>query len=56
MSTLRLSNVEELVPHVTVIGKLLPETPGDYMKLVRLAWSFRRAVELMIREVVNVLL
>jgi len=53
LSTLRLSNVEELVPHVTVIGKLLPETPGDYMKLVRLAWSFRRAVELMIREVVN---
>ncbi|RLE54220.1 MAG: hypothetical protein DRJ40_11455 [Thermoprotei archaeon] len=53
MSTLRLSSVEELIPHVTVIGKLLPETPEDYMKLVRLAWSFRKAVELMIREVVN---
>ena len=53
MSTLRLSNVEELIPHVTVIGKLLPETPEDYMKLARLAWSFRRAVELMVREEVN---
>ncbi len=53
MSALRLSSIEELIPHVTVIGKLLPEIPEDYMKLVRLAWSFRRVVELMIREVVN---
>ena len=53
MSTQRLSSVEELIPHVTVIGKLLPETPEDYMKLVRLAWSFKRTVELMVREVVN---
>jgi len=53
LSTLRLSNVEELIPHVTVVGKLLPETPEDHMKLARLAWSFTRAVELMIREVTN---
>ena len=36
MSTPRLSSVEELVPHVTVIGKLVPETSEDYMRLVRL--------------------
>mgnify|MGYP000132518344 CR=1 FL=1 len=53
MSTLKLSNVDKLMPHVTIIGKLVPGTSDDYMKLVRLAWSFRRAVELMIREVMN---
>lgn len=53
MSTLRLSSVEELIPHVTVIGRLVPETPEDYMKLARLAWSFRRTVDLMVREIVN---
>ena len=53
MSTLRLSSVEELIPHATVIGRFVPETSEDYMKLARLAWSFRRAVELMTREIVN---
>ncbi len=53
MSTLKQSSIEELVPHVTVIGKLFPETPEGHMKLVRLAWSFKRAVELMIREVMS---
>lgn len=53
MSTPRLSSVEELIPHVTVVGKLLPETPEDHMKLARLAWSFRRTTELMVREVAN---
>ena len=53
MSVPRLSRVEELIPHVTVIGKVIPETTNNHMKLVRLAWSFRRVVELMIREVVN---
>ena len=42
---------EELVSHVTIMGKLIPETNEEYMKLARLAWSFRRAVELMVREV-----
>lgn len=53
MSTLRLSSVEELITHVTITGKLIPETSEDYMKLARLAWSFRRAVELMVREIIN---
>jgi len=53
LSTQRLSSAEELIPHVTVIGKLIPETSDDYMKLMRLVWSFKRAEELMIREVVN---
>ena len=47
------SSIEELVTHVTVIGKLVPETSEDYMKVARLAWSFRRAVELMVREIAN---
>ncbi|MCD6095460.1 MAG: hypothetical protein J7J99_02730 [Thermoprotei archaeon] len=53
MSSLKLSNVEDLITHVAVIGKLIPETPENYMKLTRLAWSFRRTIELMVREVAN---
>jgi len=53
LSVPRLSSVEELISHVTVIGKVIPETINDYMKLVRLAWSFKRVVDLMIREVIN---
>jgi len=45
--------VNPLITHITVIGKLIPHSNEDYMKLARLAWSFRRAVELMIREVAN---
>ncbi len=53
MTILKLSNVDELISHVTVIGKLVLETPEDFMRLVRLVWSFRRAVKLMVREVIN---
>ncbi len=55
MSTLKPSDseIEKLITHVTVIGRLIPETSEDRMKLARLAWSFRRAVELMMREVAN---
>ena len=53
MSAPKLSNVDELISHVTVIGKLVLETTEDYMRLVRLAWSFRKAVDMMIREVIN---
>ena len=53
MSIPKLSSVEELISHVTVIGKLVPNTSEDYMKLARLAWGFRRVTELMIREVVK---
>jgi len=42
-----------LITHVTVIGKLIPHRNEDYMKLTRLAWSFRRVVELMVREVAS---
>ena len=55
MSTLKLGEygVEKLITHTTIIGRLIPETTEDHMKLVRLAWSFRRVVNLMVREVVN---
>ena len=48
-----LENDYPLITHVTVIGKLIPNNSQDYMKLVRLAWSFRKAVEQMAREIVN---
>jgi len=45
--------VNPLITHATVVGKLVLETSDNHMKLARLAWSFRRAVELMVREVTN---
>ena len=55
MSTLKLSEceVEKFITHATIIGRLIPETTEDYMMLARLARSFRRAVNLMVREVIN---
>jgi len=55
LSILELSECEvgKLITHATIMGKLIPETSEDYMKLVRLAWGFRRVVNLMVREVVN---
>ncbi len=55
MYTLRSSErlVDDILSHLTIIGMLIPETAEDYMKLVRLAWSFRKVAELMVREVVN---
>jgi len=37
-------NAKTLISHVTIIGKLIPQTPNDFMKLVRLAYDFRKAV------------
>jgi len=37
-------DASKLVTHTTVIGKLIPTSPEDYMKLVKLAYDFRRAV------------
>jgi len=37
-------NAETLISHVTITGKLIPQTPSDFMKLVRLAYDFRKAV------------
>jgi len=55
LSTLKLSEceVEKFITHATIIGRLIPETTEDYMKLARLARSFRRVVNLMVREVIN---
>jgi len=48
-----VESVNPLITHVTVIGKLILHSNEDYMKLTRLAWSFRRVVKLMVREVAN---
>ena len=40
-----------LVTHVTIIGRLVPLTSVDYMKLVRLAHDFRRAVQVATRMI-----
>lgn len=37
-------NAKTLISHVTIIGKLIPQTPNDFMKLVRLSYDFRKAV------------
>jgi len=34
----------KLVSHVTIVGKLVPISNEDYMKLARLAHDFRKAV------------
>jgi len=45
--------VNPIITHATVIGRLIPQSNEDYMRLARLAWSFKRAVELMVREVAS---
>ncbi|MCD6301571.1 MAG: hypothetical protein J7L82_05825 [Staphylothermus sp.] len=42
--TSRIIDTSKLISYVTVVGKLTPLTPDDYMKLVRLAYEFRKAV------------
>ena len=37
-------DASSLIRHVTITGKLVPTSPENYMKLVRLAHDFRRAV------------
>ena len=44
-------NASGLVIHVTIIGRLVPLTSVDYMKLVRLAHDFRRAVQIATRMI-----
>lgn len=39
-----VTDATELVKYATIIGRLIPASSGDYMKLVRLARDFRRAV------------
>jgi len=40
-----------LIEYVTITGKLAPSTGEDYMKLARLAWSFRKAVKVATRMI-----
>ena len=42
-----------LIRHVTITGKLVPTSPENYMKLVRLAHDFRRAVLYATRMIAN---
>jgi len=55
LSTLLLSrdNIAEFVEAVTVNGKLVIENPDDYMKLVRLARAYSKAVKAMINLVLR---
>ena len=46
-------DASKLVTHVTIVGRLIPETGEDFMKLVRLAHDFRRAVLYATRMVVK---
>jgi len=46
-------DASKLVKHVTIIGKLIPVGVEDYMKLVRLAYDFRRAVLYATRMIAN---
>ena len=40
----RVVDATKLVSHVTIVGKLVPISNEDYMKLVRLAHNFRKTV------------
>lgn len=37
-------DTSQLVTHVTIVGKLIPVNNKNYMKLVRLAYEFRKSV------------
>ncbi len=39
-----ITDASTLIAHVTVMGRLVPTSSEDYMKLVRLAYEFRKAV------------
>ena len=41
------------ITHVTIVGKLIISQPEDRMKLTRLAWSFKRVIEFMVREIIS---
>jgi len=46
-------DVYELVKYVTITGRLIPSSVEDYMKLVSLAYVFRRAVLYATRMIAN---
>jgi len=44
-------DASKLIEYVTVTGKLIPASSEDHVKLARLAWSFRRAVQLAVKMI-----
>jgi len=44
-------DASSIVNYVTIIGRVYPTSSGDYMRLVRLAWDFRRAVQVSTRMI-----
>ena len=48
-----VTGASTLIEYVTIAGKLIPISNEDYVKLARLAWSFRRAVQVATRMVVK---
>jgi len=46
-------DASKLVKHVTIVGRLVPISAEDFMKLVRLANDFRRAVLYATRMIAN---
>ncbi|MCC6021616.1 MAG: hypothetical protein LM560_00640 [Desulfurococcaceae archaeon] len=44
-------DVSSIVNYVTIIGRVYPASSEDYMRLVRLAWDFRRAVHVATRMI-----
>ena len=55
MSQFQISSTDasKLVTHVTIVGRLIPETDEDFVKLARLAHDFRKAVLYATRMIVK---
>ena len=47
--TSSIVNASTLVKYATIVGRVVPASSEDYMKLTRLAWNFRRAVQVVAR-------
>ena len=49
--TSSIVDASSIVNHVTIIGRVYPTSSEDYTRLVRLAWGFRRAVQVATRMI-----
>jgi IS605 OrfB family transposase len=49
--TSSIVDASSIVNYVTIIGRVYPASSEDYMRLVRLAWDFRRAVQVATRMI-----
>jgi len=49
--TSSIVDASSIVNYVTIIGRVYPVSSEDYMRLVRLAWDFRRAVQVATRMI-----